>query len=104
MDKSVRFRTRLENGSANVKILIFHPMETGYRKDKKTNEIVPKHFIHTVNVFQNNDPVMIIHWSRSVSKNPYLNLKIRDCNLGDLIRVSWEDNFGESGFGEVKLE
>jgi hypothetical protein len=24
--------------------------------------------------------------------------------LGDLIRVSWEDNFGESGFGEVKLE
>ena len=104
MDKSVRFRTRLENRIANVKILIFHPMETGYRKDKKTNKIVPKHFIHTVNVFQNDDLVMVIHWSRQVSKNPYLNLKIRDCNLGDLIRVSWEDNFGESGSGEVKLE
>jgi len=34
MDKTVRFRVRVKDSIANVKAMIFHPMETGYRRDK----------------------------------------------------------------------
>ena len=99
MDKTVRFRVRLNDKIADVKIMIFHPMETGYRKDKLTKNMIPKHFIHTVKIGHNQKPIMQVHWSRSVSKNPYLNFRVPNAIGGDELTIAWEDNMGESGVG-----
>ena len=104
MEKTVRFRTRLSDGIANIKLMIFHEMETGYRKDKNSGEIIPQHFIHTVHVDKNNERVLEVHWSRSVSKNPYLNFMVPGAQTGDTITVTWFDNKGFSGDGSVELK
>ena len=103
MAKTVRFRIRLKENVANVKMMIFHPMETGYRRDKKTKEIIPKHFIHTVKISHNGIEIMEVHWSRSVSKNPYLNFRVRDAKVGDKLDISWFDNLGQSGAGSTSF-
>lgn len=99
MDKTVRFRVRLKDNIADVKIMIFHPMETGYRKNKHTAEMIPKHFIHTVKISHNGKSIMQVHWSRSVSKNPYLNFRVPNAVSGDELSIAWDDNMGESGSG-----
>ncbi|MDA0236950.1 MAG: thiosulfate oxidation carrier complex protein SoxZ [Proteobacteria bacterium] len=103
MDKTVRFRVSLKDNVADVKIMIFHPMETGYRKDKHTKELIPKYFIHTVKISHNGKPIMQAHWSRSVSKNPYLNYWVPNAVVGDELSVEWEDNMGASGVGKTTI-
>jgi len=103
MDKTVRFRVRLKDNIADVKIMIFHPMETGYRKNKHTAEMIPKHFIHTVKISHNEKSIMQVHWSRSVSKNPYLNFRVPNAVSGDELSIAWDDNMGESGSGTATI-
>ena len=38
-------RSKESNGVVTVKALIKHPMETGQRKDKKTGDLIPAHYI-----------------------------------------------------------
>ena len=99
MDKTVRFRVRVKDNIANVKAMIFHPMETGYRRDKNSKSIIPQHFVHTVIVALNGKTIMEVHWSRSVSKNPYLNIQVPGVSAGDELSISWLDNMGQSGSG-----
>ncbi|MBA4740352.1 MAG: thiosulfate oxidation carrier complex protein SoxZ [Burkholderiales bacterium] len=99
MDKTVRFRIRFKDDIADVKVMIFHPMETGYRRDKNSKEIIPKHFIHTVNIAHNGKSIMQVHWSRSVSKNPYLNFRVPNASKGDQLTIAWSDNMEQSGTG-----
>ena len=103
MDKTVRFRVRLQDNVADVKVMIFHPMETGYRRDKSSKQIIPQHFIHTVNVAHNGKHIMQVHWSRSVSKNPYLNFRVPSASEGDEFTIAWIDNMGQSGIGATVI-
>jgi len=48
MAGSIKVKAKLENDEVTVKALITHPMETGLRKDKKTGETIPAHFIQEV--------------------------------------------------------
>ncbi|MDC1311169.1 thiosulfate oxidation carrier complex protein SoxZ [Burkholderiales bacterium] len=103
MDKTVRFRIRVKDDTADVKVMIFHPMETGYRRDKNSREIIPKHFIQTVNIAHNGKQIMQVHWSRSVSKNPYLNFRVPNVSKGDEFKIVWNDNMGKSGVGTATI-
>ena len=78
-------------------------METGYRKNKHTAEIIPKNFIHTVKISHNGKSIMQVHWSRSVSKNPYLNFRVPNAVSGDELSIAWDDNMGESGAGTTTI-
>jgi len=104
MTDGMRMRITLNDGVADVKMLIFHPMETGYRKDKVTGEIVPKHFIKTLQAMHNGETVLEVQWSRSVSKNPFLHFRLRDAKAGDVVSIAWQDNFGQSGSGEETIK
>ena len=100
MTDGIRMRIRLQDDIADVKMLVFHPMETGYRKNKATGEIVPKHFIKTLQAMHNGETVLEVQWSRSVSRNPFLHFRLRNARKGDTVSVAWQDNFGETGAGE----
>jgi len=97
MADPMRIRITRKGDVADVKMLIFHPMETGYRTSASTGEMVPKHFIKTLQALHNGATVLEVQWSRSVSRNPFLHFRVRGASAGDEIVIAWEDNFGETG-------
>jgi sulfur-oxidizing protein SoxZ len=103
MADRMRMRVTLDGDLADVKVLIFHPMETGLRKDPATGELLPLHFIKTVRATHNDVAVLESQWSRAVSRNPFLNFRVRGARAGDRIAIAWEDNRGESASIETTI-
>jgi len=100
---AVKLRAKAKNGEIDIKCLMSHPMETGLRKDKKTGEKIPAHFIQTVEATKNGTVFLKSAFNSTVSKNPYLRIKVAG-EKGDEISVSWTDNKGGSGEGKTKAK
>jgi len=96
--KAVKLRAKSKKGVIDIKCLLTHPMETGLRKDKKTGNIIPEHFIQTVVAEKNGVAFMNAYINSTVSKNPYLRVKVAG-EKGDEITVTWTDNKGATGTG-----
>ncbi len=96
MSKTIKIRAQEKGGVVTVKALMTHPMETGTRKDSKTGQLVPAHFIQEVTCQHGSDTVLTALWSGGVSKNPYLSFKFTGAKAGDEITLTWVDNKGES--------
>jgi sulfur-oxidizing protein SoxZ len=92
----IKIRATLSGDETIVKCLMSHPMETGLRKDSKTGELVPAHFIEEVVCKVRDEVIMTASWSGGVSKNPYLSFKFKGGAAGDPITVTWKDNKGET--------
>ncbi len=101
--KKIRVRAKLKGNVVEVKALMSHPMETGLRKDKKTGKKIPAHFIKEVVAEHKGNKVIVAHWGVAISKNPYIAFKFTGAAKGDTLKVSWEDNMGESASAEVKI-
>lgn len=103
MAQPMRIRARMEGDAADIKVLMNHPMETGQRKDAKTGQLVPAHFIQTVTATVNGKTVLDAQWSQAVSKNPFLGFKVKGTKAGDKVTVSWTDNKGESNTADATI-
>lgn len=103
MANKMRVRAKIKGDETEVKALISHPMETGQRKDKKTGELIPAHFIEEITCEHNDAVVMTALWSGGVSKDPYLAFKFKGAAAGDKLKLSWKDNKGESDTLEVDI-
>jgi sulfur-oxidizing protein SoxZ len=95
MAKSIRIRAKAKGDDTTVKALITHPMETGLRKNKKTGEKIPAHFIQEVTCKHNGNTAVTALWGPAVSKNPYLSFRVGGAKAGDTIELSWVDNQGK---------
>ncbi len=95
---AVKLRAKAKKGVIDIKCLMSHPMETGLRKDKKTGETIPAHFIQTVVASKNGTPFMEADFNSTISKNPYLRIQVAG-EKGDKITVAWTDNKGATGEG-----
>lgn len=100
---SIRVQARHKDGITQVKALINHPMETGARKDRKTGEVIPAHFIEEVTCTYEGAVVMNALWSGGVSKNPYLSFSFKGGEAGKSLTLSWKDNQEQSDSAEVKI-
>lgn len=98
-----RLKAKLKGDKVNVKAIVSHPMETGRRKDKKTGDKIPAHFISEVVVSANDKTLLTTDWSGSVSKNPYLSFNYAG-KSGDKIKLSWKDNQGNTGEAEKTVK
>ena len=96
MAEPMKIRAQVEGDAANIKVLMNHPMESGQRKDAKTGQLIPAHFIDEVHATLNGKPVLDAQWGGGVSKNPYLGFKVKGAKAGDKVEISWKDNKGES--------
>lgn len=101
--KKLKVRASGKKGYAVVKAILFHPMDTGFRKSKETGEIIPAHYIQEVSVKHNDDEVIKVNMGIAVSKNPYLSVEIDGAEKGDAIGISWLDNLGEEASTEVTV-
>jgi sulfur-oxidizing protein SoxZ len=43
-------------------------------------------------------------WGPSVSKNPYFSFEVLAAKSGDIIKISWTDNLGETSSGDATLK
>ena len=99
---SIRMKVDLKNGITEVKAIITHPMETGFRKEGDTT--VPAHFIQEFECFLNDNPVMKSYWGGGIQKNPYISFRIRNGKIGDRIRLAWRDNKDQSDSHEAVIQ
>ena len=103
MAKSIKVRAKSKGGVTTIKCLMTHPMESGGRKNKKTGEKIPAHFIQDVTIEINGAAVMTGMLSGGVSKNPYLSCKAK-AKPGDAVKIAWVDNKGNKDSVETKVK
>lgn len=103
MANDIKIRAWTEGDRANVKAIVFHPMETGLRKDKKTGKKIPAHYITEVVCEHNGNTVLKCHWGPGVSKNPFISFGFKGAKSGDTFTLSWKDNQGQSASQEAKI-
>lgn len=103
MADSIKIRATLKGDVCTVKALIKHEMETGQRKDKKTGQVIPAHFIQEVNCTHNGSSVLNAAWGAVISKNPYLSIEFAGAKKGDKVALSWVDNKGEKDSAETAI-
>jgi sulfur-oxidizing protein SoxZ len=96
MPGPMKMRANMMNdGVAEVRVLMSHPMETGQRKGPD-GKLVPMHFIEIVTVKLNGKVVINGQTSQSVSRNPVFAFRLKGAKAGDKIEISWLDNEGET--------
>jgi sulfur-oxidizing protein SoxZ len=92
---------KLRAGNGEIKALISHPSENGLRKDAKSGQLVPAHFINNVMVAINGKTVLDGQWSGGVSKDPFIAFKVKGMKAGDRVNISVKDNMGDTGSVEA---
>lgn len=102
MAEPMKIRATLQGDTADVRVLMLHPMETGQRRDGK-GELVPLHFIQSVLVTHNGKTVLDAQWSQAVSRNPFLGIRVKGAKAGDRIGVTWVDNKGDKRSDEATV-
>ena len=102
METNMKMRAKLTGEVTEVKVIISHPMETGRKKDD-AGQIIPAHFIQLVTAILNAKLVLEIQWGTGISKNPYLTFYVKGAKVADKIVVTWFDNLGNTGTGEVMI-
>ena len=101
---SIKMRANVDAGVTTIKALISHPMETGTRKDSKTGEVIPAHFIQEVVCEHKGNKVLVANWGPAVSKNPYLSFRFTGAAAGDTVKLSWVDNKGDKDSAETTIK
>ena len=103
MANAIKVRSKLDGDVALVRLLISHPMETGLRKDPE-GQLVPAHFIELLTITYQDRIVLSAQWGPAVSRNPYLAFRFKGAKKGEKLKISWQDNMGESATDEATLE
>jgi len=103
MAEPMKIRATLQGDVADVKVLMNHIMETGQRKDAKTGQLIPAHFIQQVTATLNGKTVLDSQWSQAISKNPFLGFKVKGAKAGDKVAVNWVDNKGDKNSVEAAI-
>lgn len=102
MADPMRLRAMNNGEHTEIKILMRHDMETGQRKEAD-GKLVPAHFIQHVEVKWQDKVVFDAMFGTSIAKDPYLAFKFKGGKKGELVKVSWRDNKGESRSDEVAI-
>lgn len=102
MADPMRIRAQAQGGSAVVRVLMSHEMETGQRKDA-AGKTIPAWHITEVTAALNGKTVLTAQWGPAVSKNPFLQFTVKGAKAGDKITVNWVDNKGDKRSDEATV-
>ncbi|HEY9397513.1 MAG TPA: thiosulfate oxidation carrier complex protein SoxZ [Burkholderiales bacterium] len=102
MADPMKIRAKLDGDTADVRVLMSHPMETGQRKNSE-GELVPMHFIKDIHAELNGKTVFEAAISQAVSRNPVFAFKVKGAKAGDKLAITWEDNKGDKRTDQITL-
>lgn len=80
---------------AKIRLLVQHPMETGYLQDLSGRSI-PRNVIQWIRVQYDQREVFRVDTSSGIAANPFFEFHLRASVTG-LVQVSWIDDAGEMG-------
>lgn len=103
MAEPMKIRAHLKDGVAEIRILIRHPNDTGLQKNETTGQTIPAHYIQTVTVDVGGVRVVEGETHIALSRNPVFAFKVKAAKAGDLVRVTWQDNLGETETAEAPI-
>ena len=104
MARETKIRIRTQEGAIEVLVLVTHPMETGMRKDKATDKLIPAHFITQLKFEHDGKTVFAADWGGGVSKDPYVKFSFKGAKKGDELKISWIDNKGATDTTAAKIQ
>ena len=103
MTPTIKVSAKRKGNVADIKSLLFHPMETGSRIDSDSGNIVPAHHITQLIFTNNGKQVMVANFSTAVSKNPFFGFSFEGAKAGDILKATWVDNLGQTDEIETQL-
>lgn len=98
----MRIRASAQGDKVTVRVLVSHEMESGQRRGAD-GKIVPAWFIQTIKGEHNGKLVFSAQWGPSVSKNPFTQFTFKGGKAGDKVKVTWEDNKGDTRSDEAAI-
>ena len=101
-ESSMKLRAKQKDNLTEIKAIIIHPMHTGRGKDD-FDKIIPAHFIQLIDLTLNGKPALQIQCGTGIAKNPYLTCYVNGAKIGDKINLTWHDNLGKTGTGEIEV-
>jgi thiosulfate oxidation carrier complex protein SoxZ len=84
-----------------VRVLVQHPMETGYRRDLD-GQSIPLHIVDKLACRVNGREVFSAELGSGIAANPYLAFYATASESGE-VEVVWSDTRGETGRVSAKL-
>ena len=103
MADPMKIRAQMKGDTAEIRVLMSHPMETGQRKDPRSGQAYPAHYIQHVLATVNDKPVLDMQCGPAISKNPVFGFRVKGAKPGDKLVVAWEDNKGEKSRAEATI-
>jgi len=103
MTPTIKVSAKRKGNVADIKSLLFHPMETGARIDPDNGNIIPAHHITQLIFTNNGKQVMVANFSTAVSKNPFFGFSFEGAKAGDILKAIWVDNLGQTDEIETQL-
>jgi sulfur-oxidizing protein SoxZ len=102
---SIRFRLQKQaDDSQEFKALLSHPMETGTRRDFRTNQLIPADYIDTLRIMVDGIECFAITLGANVSKNPFLAFVFsKPVHDNQVLRIEWTDNDAQVVFYEIDI-
>ncbi len=79
----------------NVRVIVQHPMETGFRRDYD-GKVIPLHIVDRLACRYAGREVFRVELGSGIAANPYFVFPVVATESGD-ITVEWSDDRGESG-------
>ena len=76
-----------------IKTLISHPMESGFRKDKKTGDLIPRKIINKFVATFEGEEIVSVNVDPAVSANPYFQFSVKVMESGEFT-FTWTDDDG----------
>lgn len=87
-------RARMSSAtSAQLRIRMRHPMESGQRRDELGRFIPARHITDFV-LQLNEQPLLSGQFGPGISQDPYLELTLKGVKAGDRLQLEWTDNTG----------
>ena len=101
---AIKCKAKADGDVVEVKMLMKHVMETGLRKDSKTGEPIPAHYITDVSCSHNGNVIFRCNLGPAISKNPYLFFTVSGPKAGDTLELASVDNMGKTDSGETVVK
>lgn len=103
MSAPIKIRAQIQGETADIRILMQHPMETGQRKDPANGRLIAAHFIQTFTVSANGRLLVEGQLNTSISRNPLFAFRSKGLKAGDKVVVSWTDSKGDQRSDEAAV-
>lgn len=102
MADPMKIRAQMQGDTADIRVLMSHPMETGQRKDA-AGKVVPAHHIQHITATVGGKVVLDGQIGAAVSRNPVFGFRVKGAKAGDKVVITWTDNKGDKRTDETTL-